>query len=159
MAKKKKITDRIIILTAFAGSFLIMAMAIANTMWASKQTGTATDEAVAAVSSFYLEAMADRRAKTITNLINDNFNEMEKAVTFIDEEEIESQEELRDTIGKIKSLLDLSSFALVDSDNIVYTQYTTYTGKSRHTFLSEEEIKGRIINIVSLMVLPNSCVL
>jgi hypothetical protein len=94
--------------------------------------------------------MADRRAKTITNLINNNFDEMGKAVAFIEDEQVNSQEELRNTIGKIKSLLGLSRFALVDKDNIVYTQYTTYTGRSRHAFLSEETIKGRTISTVSL---------
>ena len=121
-----------IVLTAVIGSLLIMAMVSANTLWVSKQSSEATDEAVSAVSSFYLEAMADRRSKTITNLINSNFEEMEKAVAFIQDEKIGSQEELRNTIGKIKSLLGLSRFALVDKDNIVYTQYTTYTGRSRH---------------------------
>ena len=67
---QKKISRRTFVLTAVFGSLLIMAMVIANSVWASNQTSTATDEAVSAVSSFYLEAMADRRAKTIANLIN-----------------------------------------------------------------------------------------
>ena len=137
MTQKKKITNKTLILTAVIGSLLVLAMMSANTIWASKQSNAATDEAVSAVSSFYLEAMADRRAKTITNLINNNFDEMEKAVAFIEDEKIDSQEELRNTLGKIKSLLGLSRFALVDEDNIVYTQYTTYTGRSRHAFLAE----------------------
>lgn len=127
MTQKKKITDKTLVLTAIIGSLLIMAMVIANTLWVSKQSSDATNEAVSAVSSFYLKAMADRRAKIITNLINNNFDEMEKAVDYIDHEKIDSQEELRDTIGRIKSLLGLSRFALVDNDNIVYTQYTTQT--------------------------------
>ena len=150
MTKKTKITNRTLVLSAVIGSLLIMAMVSANTLRVSKQNSDATDEAVSAVSSFYLEAMADRRAKAITNLINDNFDELEKAVAFIDNEKVDSQEELRNTIGKIKSLLGLSQFALVDKDNIVYTQYTTYTGRSRHAFLSEETIKDRIISTVSL---------
>ncbi|MCR5089606.1 MAG: GGDEF domain-containing protein [Oscillospiraceae bacterium] len=137
-------------MTAVIGSLLVLAMMSANTIWASKQSKAATDEAVSAVSSFYLEAMADRRAKTITNLINNNFDEMEKAVAFIEDEKIDSQEELRNTIGIIKSLLGLNRFALVDEDNIVYTQYTTYTGRSRHAFLAENAIKDRIISTVSL---------
>ncbi len=150
MTQKKKITNRIVVLTAVIGSLLIMAMVSANTLWVSKQSSDATDEAVSAVSSFYLEAMADRRAKTITKLINSNFDEMEKAVDYIAEENIDTQEELRNTLGKIKSLLGLNRFALVDSDNIVYTQYTTYTGRTRHAFLSEDIIKDRIISTVSL---------
>ena len=64
--------------------------------------------------------------------------------------EIGSEEELRDTIGSLKSLLSLDRFALVDTDNIVYTQYTTYTGGSRHAFLSEETMDERNISTVSL---------
>lgn len=148
--KKKQITKKTFVLTAVIGSLLIMAMVIANTLWASRQTGAATDEAVSAVSSFYLEAMADRRAKTITNLISNSFDEMEKAVAFIEDEKVDSQEELRAALGKVKSLLSLNRFALVDEYNVVYTQYTTYTGRSRHPFLSAERIEGRIISTVSL---------
>ena len=150
MTQKKKITNKTLVLTAVIGSLLIMAMVTANTLSASKRSSNATSEAVSAVSSFYLEAMADRRAKTITNLINNGFDEMKKAVAFIEDEHAESQEELRNAIGKIKSLLGLSRFALVDRDNVVYTQYTTYTGRTRHAFLSEEAIKDRTISTVSL---------
>ena len=127
-----------------------MAAVIVNTIVASSQTAQATNEAVAEVSSFYLEAMADRRAKTIMNLINTNFDQMEKAVDFIGNEEIGSEEELRDVIGNLKSLLSLERFALVDTDNLVYTQYTTYTGGSRHAFLSEDTMDERNISTVSL---------
>ncbi|MCR5232381.1 MAG: hypothetical protein K6E53_00510 [Lachnospiraceae bacterium] len=88
--EKKKITNRTIVLTAVIGSMLVVAMVMGNTLWASRQTGAATDEAVSTVSSFYLEAMADRRAKTITNHINSNFEQMEKAVDLIKSEEIGS---------------------------------------------------------------------
>ncbi len=132
-----------------AGSFLIVAFVIATSLWSSKRTMSATNEAVSAVSSFYLEAMADRRAKTITNLINNNFVQMEKALIFIEGEGGSSQEDLRKTIGKVKALLSLDRFAVVDEDNIVYTQYTTYTGESRHPFLSEETMDERSISTVS----------
>lgn len=147
---KRQITKKTFIITAVVGGILLMAAVIINTIVSSSQTAQATNEAVAEVSSFYLEAMADRRAKTIMNLINNNFDQMEKAVDFISEKEIGSEEELRDTIGSLKSLLSLDRFALVDTDNIVYTQYTTYTGGSRHAFLSEETMDERNISTVSL---------
>ena len=149
MARKKN-PNRTFVLTAVIGSLLIMAMVTANSVWTSKQTGVATDEAVSAVSSFYLEAMADRRAKTISNLINNSFDLMGKAVAYIDDEGVDSQEALRGAIGKVESLLGLNRFALVDEDNVVYTHYTTYTGGSRHAFLSEAEITDRTISTVSL---------
>ena len=149
MNGKRKISNRTVVLTAVIGSLLIAAMMSANTLWSSRRNSAATNEAVSAVSSFFLEAMADRGAKTITNLIGSDFEQMEKAVAYIADEKIASQEELRAAIGKVKMLLGLNRFALVDSDNIVYTQYTTYTGRSRHAFLSEETIRDRIISAVS----------
>jgi hypothetical protein len=148
--KGRRITERTVTVTAAIGSVLIMVTVIANTYWASEQAMSSTNQAVSAVSAFYLESMADRRAKTITNLINNNFDYMEKAVDVIDDEKIESQEDLRATIGRMKSLLSLNRFALVDEDDVVYTQYTTYTGRSRHPFLANETLDGRMISTVFL---------
>ncbi|MCR4849628.1 MAG: diguanylate cyclase [Lachnospiraceae bacterium] len=147
---KRQITRRSFILTAIIGGILLMTMVIINTYISYEQTVTATNEAVSEVSSFYLEAMADRRAKTITNLINSNFEQMEKAVDYINSAKIGSKKELRATIGDLKALLSLNRFALVDNDNIVYTQYTTYTGRSRHPFLSEDKMDERSVSTVSL---------
>ena len=84
MKQKKQISNRTIVFTAVIGSLIVMAMMIANTLWSSRQSTVVTDEAVSNVSTFYLEAMADRRARTITNLINNNFDHMEKAVGYIE---------------------------------------------------------------------------
>ncbi|WP_024865090.1 GGDEF domain-containing protein [Butyrivibrio sp. FCS014] len=146
--KGKKLSEKAVAVTAAIGSVLIMVTVIANTYWASKQAISSTNEAVSAVSAFYLESMADRRAKTITNLINNNFDYMEKAVSVIDDEKIESQEDLRAAIGRMKSLLSLNRFALVDEDDIVYTQYTTYTGGSRHPFLAKKTLDDKMISTV-----------
>ena len=147
---KTQITRKTIILTAIIGGILLMVMVTINTIVSSMQVITTTDEAVSEVSSFYLEAMADRRSKTITNLIDNNFYQMEKAVEYINDQGIKTNEELRDTIGNVKSLLSLNRFALVDEDNIVHTQYTTYTGGSRHPFLSDEEMTDRSVSTVSI---------
>lgn len=146
MISEKYITDKRFIYTAVIGSIVVMIVLALITIWASKKTITTTDEAVSAVSSFYLEAMADQRARTITNLINNNFEHMDKALTVMEDEDIRSQEELRNSLGKIKKLLSLNRFALVDRDNIVYTQYTTYSGGSRYDFLSSDHLEGHIIS-------------
>ncbi len=44
----------------------------------------------------------------------------------------------------------MNRLALVDEDNIVYTQYTTYTGGSRHPFLEGDQLQDRVISIVSI---------
>ena len=150
MKQKRQITNRTFLLTAVIGSLLIVTLVTLSTLWNGKKTGKATDEAVSTVSSFYLETMADSHAKTITNLINNSFEEMRIAIAYIEDEDVSSQEDLRGAIGRVESLLGMNQFALVDEDNVVYTQYTTYTGGSRHAFLSEESLNDRIISIVSL---------
>ncbi len=146
MTNEKERTNKRFVYTAVIGSVLVMAILMVSTIWASRKTVSTTDEAVSAVSSFYLEAMADQRARTITNLINNNFEHMNKALSVVDDEEISSQEELRNALGRIKTLLSLNRFALVDTDNNVYTQYTTYSGGSRYEFLSADKLDGRIIS-------------
>jgi diguanylate cyclase (GGDEF)-like protein len=148
--KKKRITEKTVMIIAAIGSVLIMVMVTANTYWASRQAVSSTDQAVSAVSAFYLESMADRRARTITNLINNNFDYMEKAVSVIDDEKIETQADLRAAIGRMKRLLSLNRFALVDEDDVVYTQYTTYTGRSRHAFLANKTLDDKMISTVFL---------
>ena len=147
---KIRITKKNFILTAVVGGFILIIMIISNVILSSRQTVSATNEAVSEVSSFYLEAMADRRSKMITNLIDSNFEHMEKAVAYIHNEKLGSEEELRATLGNIKALLSLDRFALVDEDKIVHTQYTTYTGGSRHDFLSDDKMDEKSVSTVSI---------
>lgn len=150
MTKKSPITNTTILLTAVIGSLLVVAMVTGFSIWTSRQTISATDEAVYAVSEFYLGTMAERRAETVTNLIDNDFKQMEVAVDYIEEEGIGTLEELRETLGKMETLLSLNRFALVDEENIVYTQYTTYSGGSRHPFLVDERMEERVISTVAL---------
>ena len=150
MKNKIRITTKTFILTAVIGSVLLIAFILASMVRSYRQTVSVTNEAVSSVSSFYLEAMADRRAKTISNLIDNNFEFMRKALSSIEDEGIETQEDLRASLGKIKNLLALNRFALVDENDIVYTQYTTYTGGSRHDFLRDGNLNGQSISIVFL---------
>ncbi len=148
MTNKKDINNKRFVYTAVIGSVLVMVILAFSTIWASRKSISATDEAVSAVSSFYLEAMADQRARTIDNLIKNNFEHMNTALTVIRDEDIRSQEELRNMLGQIKTLLSLNRFALVDENNIVYTQYTTYTGGSRYDFLASDKLNEKVINTV-----------
>ncbi len=146
MTNEKEKTNKRFVYSAIIGSAIVMTVLTISILWASKRTISATNEAVSAVSSFYLEAMADQRARAITNLINNNFDHMAKALTVIKDTNITSQDELRNALGQIKILLSLNRFALVDEDDLVYTQYTTYSGGSRYAFLSEQMSGDRVIS-------------
>nr|MCR5674088.1 hypothetical protein [Lachnospiraceae bacterium] len=148
MTNKKDSLNKRFVYTAVIGSALVMTVLAFSMIWASRKTVSTTDEAVSAVSSFYLEAMADQRARTINNLINNNFEHMNKALTIIRDEDIRSQEALRDVLGKIRILLSLNRFALVDENNTVYTRYTTYSGGSRYNFLSSDKLSERVLSTI-----------
>ncbi len=62
MTNKKDSLNKRFVYPAVLGSALVMAILAFSTIWASRKTVSTTDEAVSAVSSFYLEAMADQRA-------------------------------------------------------------------------------------------------
>ena len=149
MRRKIEITHTTFVGTAVFGSLFIVIALSLFVLWTSRQTVVATDQAVSAVSSFYLEAIADRRSREITNLIDDNFVQMGEALEFIKDERIESQDDLRETIGRLESLLSLNRFALVDADDTVYARYTTYSGGSRYAFLSQDPMDSRVISTVS----------
>ncbi len=159
MTNEKETINKRFIYTAIIGIVIVMAILTVSTIWASRKTLSATDDTVSAVSSFYLEAMADQRARTITNLINNNFDHMDKALIDIEEADIKSQEELRNVLGRIKLLLSLNRFALVDEDNTVYTQYTTYEGGSRYEFLSEKNLMKESSASYICTAPQSSCVL
>ncbi len=150
MTNEKDRVNKGFVSTAILGSALVMVILVFSTVWASRKTVSTTDDAVAAVSSFYLEAMADYRARTVNNLINNNFDHMEVALNVIKDGNIRSQAELRNVLGNTKKLLSLNRFALVDEDNIVYTQYTTYTGGSRYDFLSSDKLTERVVSTVNM---------
>ena len=49
--KKKRITEKTVMIIAAIGSVLIMVMVTANTYWASRQAISSTNQAVSAVSA------------------------------------------------------------------------------------------------------------
>ncbi|MCR5847685.1 MAG: hypothetical protein K6G75_06155 [Lachnospiraceae bacterium] len=69
MMNEKNNSTKRFVYTVLIGSITVVAVLMLSTLWASRKAIRATDEAVSAVSSFYLEAMADQRARTITNLL------------------------------------------------------------------------------------------
>ena len=88
MTNEKDRINKGFVSTAIIGSTLVMVILVFSTIWASRKTVSTTDDAVAAVSTCYLEAMADYRARTVNNLINNNFEQMEVALNVIKDDDI-----------------------------------------------------------------------
>jgi len=127
------------------GAAAVILVVTGATVWMGIGARNATDRAVERVSDFYLEELAGRRSQVVSRFFETKADQMERAVALMDREDLSSLGALRSFIGKIKNLYGLALFALVDEDNIVYTQYTTYMGGSRYSFLSGQQTDRRTI--------------
>ncbi|MCI9615118.1 MAG: response regulator [Dorea sp.] len=134
---------------ALWGGSMIALILIVTTLWVSRSARIGTDQAVSRVSEFYLEELAGRRALVVSEELNKNFTYMEKALEVLEESDLESQESLRNFLGKVRKLYGVDKFAMVDEDGIVYTQHSTMSGLSRYSFLAEE-LKEPVISTSNL---------
>ncbi len=123
---------------AIWGGITIAAVLIITTLWISKSARIGTDQAVSRVSEFYLDELAGRRARVVSEELNNNFRHIEKALDVLEDSDLESEETLRSFLGNTRRLFGVDKFAMVDEDGIVYAQHSTTSGLSRYAFLAEE---------------------
>lgn len=127
------------------GAVIVVLIVTAATLWMSAGARKATDDAVEKVSEFYLEELADRRSQVVTRFFETKADQMQRALALMTQEDLSSQEAFRSFIGRVEALYGLELFAVVDEDNVVYTEHTTYMGGSRYAFLSDELSRIRTI--------------
>ena len=139
---------RTLSLTAIIGALLVVLIIAGATFWMSSGARSATEWAVEQISGFYLEELAGRRSQVISSFFDTKVAQMERAMELLDTENPDSQDDLRSFIGKIRTVLGLNLFAIVDEENIVYTEYTTYMGGSRYSFLSDPHENGHILTTI-----------
>ena len=127
------------------GAVIVVLIVTAATLWMSAGARKATDDAVGKVSEFYLEELAGRRSQVVTRFFETKADQMQRAMALMKQEDLASLKALRSFIGRVEALYGLELFAVADEDNVVYTEHTTYTGGSRHAFLSDELSHSRTI--------------
>ena len=136
-------------LAAVIGALIVVLIVTGATLWMSSGARSATDQAVSMVSDFYLEELAGRRSQVVSRFFETKAEQIERAVSLINPRILSSQDTLRQYIGNVKMLHGLDLFALVDEDNVVYTDHSTYMGGSRYTFLSDDRPGKRAITTAS----------
>ncbi len=134
---------------AVVGGLLIAAILLITTIWVSTSARVGTRLAVSKVSEFYLEELAGRRAQVVSEELNRSFAYIENALGILEPSDLQSQETLRRFLGKVRRMYGVDSFALVDENNIVYTEHSTSTGLSMFSFLSEE-LTGPVVSTTNL---------
>ncbi len=147
-AKEGAALKRITPVYTVVGAVIVIAVIAIMTMWMSIGARYATNDAVEQVSTFYLRELAKRRSQSVKGVINSRIADMHLAVKALEYEDLSSQDSFRSFIGDIEMLLDLDLLAFADEEDVVYTEYSTYTGKSRHKFLEDMPEEGSVISTV-----------
>ena len=78
-------------------------------------------EAARSVSRMYLDELAGRREQVVEDNLNDNIRVIWTALGMLNDEDLSSVENLRNYQRRVKQLFNLSRFAFVDRNGLVYT--------------------------------------
>ena len=134
---------------AVVGGIIIAAILLITMGWVSNRARISTNQAVNRVSEFYLEELAGRRAQVVSEELKNHFNYIQNALSILEAADLESQETLRQFLGKVEKLYGVDKFALVDENGIVYTEHSTTSGLSRYNFL-DGELTAPVISTTNL---------
>ena len=137
------------VIYAVTGGIIIAAILFATMAWVSNKARNSTNLAVSRVSDFYLEELAGRRAQVVSEELNTHLTYIENALTVLEDSDLESQETLREFLGKVKMLYGVDMFGLVDENGTVYTEQSASSGLDGYDFLTEE-LTGPVINTTNL---------
>ena len=111
---------------------------ILTSVWVLLGARKTTSDAIARISTFYLQELAEKRSGLVSAEIEGYFDDMNDAIEAISEEDLKNVESLRSYLKRARLLINVDRLALVNSDGLVYTGNSTSSGMSRYGFLSED---------------------
>ena len=122
-------------------------LVVSTVLWTGS-TQHASEQTVNDLVKFYLEEIAERNAGNITTELDRKAEQLELALTVLDESYLQSEQSIRGSISMAQRINGLDMFALADKEGMVYTAESTFSGISRFGFLSEK-ITQTSIHMVS----------
>ena len=103
-----------------------------------------SDDAVHSISRFYLKELGERRSLTISNRLKEAEQDIGRIFGNSGRKYFVSQDDLRSFLGSIRNIYDYDKLAVVDENELMYTEHSTISGVSRYSFLTEEITKPAI---------------
>ena len=129
---------------AIIGGVLIVIMLILSNLWMGASARRSTEDAVHAVSDFYLEELAGRREQVVASNLNDSINNMYAAIGLLEQDDLSDVEHLQAFQLRMRTLYRLEKFAFVDANGLIYTATGTQNDIDSYSFdyrsISEPEI-------------------
>lgn len=132
---KKQLLPRPVLYPAL---ILIAAILFVCTIFWFRDAGKASEQMINSLSKFYLEEIAERNVRTIASKIEQITDQINKAVSELNEEYLKDEKSVKSYISLMQNLNGLDIFALADENGIVYTADSTLSGTSRFGIPSEE---------------------
>lgn len=138
--KKDKPTKKQLLLrpVLYPALILIAAILFVCTIFWFRDAGKASEQMINSLSKFYLEEIAERNVRTIASKIEQITDQINKAVSELNEEYLKDEKSVKSYISLMQNLNGLDIFALADENGIVYTADSTLSGTSRFGIHSEE---------------------
>ena len=129
---------------------VVAVILIIGTILTGQSARNATDEAVRAVSRFYLDELAGRREQVVEDSLADNIQKIQVAISLMTEEDLSNIPRRQAYQTRMKKLFDLEKFAFVDETGYVYTSTGQPTDIDDYSFdyrtLSGPDISVRNLN-------------
>ena len=113
------------LLLALIGGTIIAVVLLIGTAWMGESARKSTEEAVRAVSNFYLQELAERREQVVVTNLNASIKSIRSEVELMSDDALSDMEHLQAWLLKRKRLYELDKFAFVDEDGLIYTSRGT----------------------------------
>ena len=107
------------------GSFLLVLLMVAGTVWMGWSAQRDTEQAVRSVSLLYLDELAGRRKQVVEKNLRDRIDTISVAIELMTEEDLRDAQHLAAYQARMKKLFTLDKFAFVDTDGLIYTSLGT----------------------------------
>ncbi|MCR5136184.1 MAG: response regulator [Oscillospiraceae bacterium] len=100
---------------------VIILILVLSTVWTGLSARGSTEEAVHAVSNFYLGELAGRREQVVSSNIQGNIQNIHYALELLDGDSLSDAEHLQAYQARMKKLYSAEKFAFVDTNGTIYT--------------------------------------
>jgi len=119
---------------AVIGVILVALVLVLTAVWTGLSAQRSTENAVGAVSNFYLRELAGRREQVVASNLKNNIQNMRNALDLLDDQDLSDIEHLQSFQARMKKLYNAEKFAFVDSNGLIYTSLGPQTNISDYSF-------------------------
>jgi len=127
---QKKNTTKIVVF----GGLIIAVLLILTTIWTGSSSRHSTEQAVHAVSNFYLQELAGRREQVVASNLANSIENIQDAIDLLDANDLSDMSHLQAFQSRMKKLYTVEKFAFVDSKGLIYTSLGTLTNIDDYSF-------------------------